>query len=88
MALGAAIAHWLQLTTWPALAQRVGSALTRALDTIDGYLTTPEVYDKALAAMKKMLDAHLQPSLDAWLRVHAAGHQYALYFRDIRREIE
>jgi hypothetical protein len=36
--------------------------------------------------MKRMLDAHLQPSLDAWLRVHAERGRYALLFRDIRRE--
>ena len=33
-------------------------------------------------------DPRTQPSLDAWLRVHSKGHNYGLYFRDVRRETE
>jgi len=53
---------------------------------MDGYLTPPELHDSVVAAMRQMLDAHAQPSLDAWLRVHADRAHYALVFRDMRRE--
>ena len=49
-------------------------------------MTPPELYDNVLSAMRQMLDAHAQPSLDAWLRVHAPRARYALVFRDLRRE--
>ena len=53
---------------------------------IDGVVTPPELYDNVVGAMKLMLDAHAQPSLDAWLRCQAQRARYALVFRDIRRE--
>ncbi len=71
---------------WLGLREQSQARAPELVKMIDGHLTTPEGYDKALAAMKRMLDAHLQPSLDAWLRVHAEQSRYALVFRDIRRE--
>lgn len=53
---------------------------------IDSFMTPPEVYGDVLTAMRQMLDAHAQPSLDSWLRVHADRAKYALVFRDMRRE--
>lgn len=53
---------------------------------IDGFMTTPDVYEHVVSAMRQMLDAHMQPSLDSWLRVHADRARYALVFRDLRRE--
>ena len=71
---------------WLGLREQSQARAPELVKMIDSHLTTPEGYDKALAAMKRMLDAHLQPSLDAWLRVHAEQGRYALVFRDIRRE--
>ena len=53
---------------------------------IDQFVTTPDQHPEVLAAMRQMLDAHAQPSLDSWLRVHAGRARYALVFRDLRRE--
>jgi hypothetical protein len=71
---------------WLGLREQSQARAPELVRMIDGCLITPESYDRALAAMKRMLDAHLQPSLDAWLRVHAERGRYALLFRDIRRE--
>lgn len=71
---------------WLGLREQSQARAPELVRMIDGHLITPESYDRALAAMKRMLDAHLQPSLDAWLRVHAERGRYALLFRDIRRE--
>ena len=37
-------------------------------------------------AIALVADPAFQPSLDAWLRVHADSAQYALFFRDTQRE--
>ncbi len=71
---------------WLGLREQSQARAPELVKMIDNHLTTPDHYEKALAAMKRMLDAHLQPSLDAWLRVHAERARYALVFRDIRRE--
>ncbi len=71
---------------WLGLREQSKEKAPELVRMIDGYLTPPEFYDKAVNGMKRMLDAHLQPSLDAWLRVHAPKGKYALVFRDIRRE--
>ena len=71
---------------WLGLREQSQARAPELVKMIDGHLTTPDGYDRALAAMKRMLDAHQQPSLDAWLRVHAEQGRYALVFRDIRRE--
>jgi len=71
---------------WLGLREQSQARAPELVRMLDGHLITPDSYDRALAAMKRMLDAHLQPSLDAWLRVHAERGRYALLFRDIRRE--
>lgn len=71
---------------WLGLREQSQARAPELVQMIDSHMITPDRYGQALAAMKRMLDAHLQPSLDAWLRVHAEGEQYALIFRDIRRE--
>ena len=71
---------------WLGLREQSQARAPELIKMIDSYMTTPDCYDHALAAMKRMLDAQQQPSLDAWLRVHAEGEHYALVFRDIRRE--
>ena len=71
---------------WIGLREQSQARAPELVKMIDQHLITPDGYDKAIAAMKRMLDAHLQPSLDAWLRVHAERARYALVFRDIRRE--
>jgi hypothetical protein len=71
---------------WLGLREQSQARAPELVKMIDGQLTPPEHYEQVIAAMRKMLDAHLQPSLDAWLRVHAERAKYALMFRDIRRE--
>lgn len=71
---------------WLGLREQSQARAPELVKMIDSQFTPPESYDRVIAAMKKMLDAHLQPSLDAWLRVHAERAKYALMFRDIRRE--
>jgi hypothetical protein len=71
---------------WLGLREQSQARAPELVRMIDGHLIAPESYERALAAMKRMLDAHLQPSLDAWMRVHAERGRYALLFRDIRRE--
>jgi hypothetical protein len=71
---------------WLGLREQSQARAPELVRMIDGYLCPPELYGRAVAGMKKMLDAHAQPSLDAWLRVHADRGKYALVFRDIRRE--
>lgn len=71
---------------WLGLREQSQQKAPELVRMIDGYLTPPEFYDKAILGMRKMLDAHAQPSLDAWLRVHADKGKYALIFRDLRRE--
>ena len=42
-------------------------------------------------ALGQVADPRFQPSLEAWLRVHASVSEYALYFRDAsleRREFD
>ena len=71
---------------WLGLREQSQARAPELVRMIDGHLIAPESYERALAAMKRMLDAHLQPSLDAWMRVHAERGRYALLFRDIRSE--
>ncbi len=53
---------------------------------IEGVITKPADYISIREALSVVADPSRQPSLDAWLRVHADHAQYALYFRDIVRE--
>lgn len=71
---------------WLGLREQSQARAPALVRYIDGFLTPPELYDNVLAAMKQMLDAHAQPSLDSWLRVHAERAKYALVFRDTQRE--
>ena len=71
---------------WLGLREQSQARAPELVEMIDSHLTTPDRYDLALTLMKRMLDAQQQPSLDAWLRVHAEGEKFALVFRDIRRE--
>lgn len=58
------------------------------LKVIANCVALPRDYEGIREALDKVADPQVQPSLDAWLRVHANGHQYALYFRDLARERE
>jgi hypothetical protein len=55
---------------------------------VEATISPPAIYRSIRKSLSRVADPRTQPSLDAWLRVHAAGHQYALYFRDVRRELE
>ncbi|PCC72770.1 hypothetical protein SAMN02745121_01887 [Nannocystis exedens] len=71
---------------WIGLREQSAARAPALVRYMDGYLTPPELHESVVAAMRQMLDAHAQPSLDAWLRVHADRARYALVFRDMRRE--
>lgn len=71
---------------WLGLREQSAARAPALIRYMDGFLTPPELHEHVVAAMRQMLDAHAQPSLDAWLRVHADRARYALVFRDIRRE--
>lgn len=58
------------------------------LKVIHNCVALPVDYEGIRGALDKVADPQVQPSLDAWLRVHANGHHYALYFRDLARERE
>lgn len=71
---------------WLGLREQSAARAPALIRYMDGFLTPPELHEHVIAAMRQMLDAQAQPSLDAWLRVHAERAKYALVFRDIRRE--
>lgn len=58
------------------------------LGLIQSMLSFPGDYPSILEALSAVADPAYQPSLDAWLRVHARQTNYALFFRDIGREKE
>jgi hypothetical protein len=73
---------------WFRLGQAVVEQTPELIPVIEATLSPPGVYTSIREALSSVADPRTQPSLDAWLRVHSGGHQYALFFRDIRREVE
>jgi hypothetical protein len=71
---------------------KLGSAIVERapelVPVVEATISPPAIYRSIRKSLSRVADPRTQPSLDAWLRVHAAGHQYALYFRDVRRELE
>jgi len=55
-------------------------------DIFDGAVSTPLDYTSIREAISMVSNPEFQPSLDAWLRVHADAANYALYFRALARE--
>ncbi len=76
---------------WQVLMRHAQERVPELLSVVDERLSTPVDYTQIREALSLVADPRYQPSLDAWLRVHAASAQYALYFRDAsleRRELE
>ncbi len=73
---------------WFALGQAIVNDAPELIPVVEAMISPPAVYRSVLESLSLVANPRTQPSLDAWLRVHSEGHQYALYFRDIRRENE
>lgn len=73
---------------WFKLGQTIVERSPELVPVIEATISPPGIYRSIRKSLSRVADPRTQPSLDAWLRVHAAGHHYALYFRDIRRERE
>lgn len=76
---------------WRVLMRHSQERVPELLTVVDDRLSTPVDYTQIREALSLVADPRYQPSLDAWLRVHASTAQYALYFRDAsleRRELE
>lgn len=71
---------------WEKLRSMAAEKVPELSTVIDGMLTTPADYYSIREAIALVADPADQPSLDAWLRVHADSAQYALFFRDTHRE--
>ena len=56
------------------------------LPVFDARIAGPSDYTSVREALALIADPSFQPSLDAWLRVHASTAQYALLFRDANVE--
>lgn len=76
---------------WRLLIRHSQERVPELLGIYDEKLAVPRDYTSIREALSLVADPRFQPSLDAWLRVHANETQYALYFRDAsleRREFE
>ncbi len=71
---------------WFALGQAILERASELIPVIESSLSSPDLYTQVREGLDLVADPRGQPCLDAWLRVHSQGHQYALYFRDIRKE--
>ena len=72
--------RWRKLTTHAQ--ERVPELIT----LFKAIISLPSDYTSIREALALVSDPVDQPSLDAWLRIHADADQYALYFRDASRE--
>jgi hypothetical protein len=76
---------------WRVLLRHVRERAPELLAIFEAKIAKPDDYTSIREALELVADPRFQPSLDAWLRVHASQAQYAMYFRDAsleRREIE
>jgi hypothetical protein len=76
---------------WRVLMRHSHERVPELISVYEGRLAVPADYTHIREALSLVADPRYQPSLDAWLRVHANSAQYALYFRDAsleRREFE
>jgi hypothetical protein len=76
---------------WRVLLRHVRERAPELLAVFEAKIAKPDDYTSIREALELVADPRFQPSLDAWLRVHASQAQYAMYFRDAsleRREIE
>ncbi len=71
---------------WDRLMDDIRKHEPELLKVIHNCVALPVDYKSVREALDKVANPQVQPSLDAWLRVHADVGQYALYFRDRARE--
>lgn len=76
---------------WRVLLRHVRERVPELMAVFEARLAGAGDYVNIREALAQVADPRFQPSLDAWLRVHAPVAEYALYFRDAsleRREFE
>jgi hypothetical protein len=71
---------------WNTLLDHADDKVPELRGVVDARLSGPADYTQIREALALIADPEFQPSLDAWLRVHADSAQYALYFRDVELE--
>jgi hypothetical protein len=71
---------------WELFLQHIDEKVPELRGIVDNIYSQPADYTSIHEAMALVSDPRFQPSLDAWLRVHAGDAQFALYFRDTARE--
>lgn len=73
---------------WRQLLDAAEERTPELLPMIRGLVADPDDYTLVREALTLVAPAEMQPSLEAWLRVHADADDYALVFRDLDREEE
>ncbi len=76
---------------WRVLLRHIRERAPELVQVFEQRLAVPADYTSIREALNLVADPRFQPSLEAWLRVHASAAEYALYFRDAtleRREID
>ncbi|HWB76936.1 MAG TPA: hypothetical protein VG755_18340 [Nannocystaceae bacterium] len=76
---------------WRVLLRHTRERVPELMSVFEARLAPPSEYTLIREALEHVADPRFQPSLEAWLRVHAPIAQYALYFRDAsleRREFD
>ncbi|MBK8713894.1 MAG: hypothetical protein IPN32_04025 [Deltaproteobacteria bacterium] len=76
---------------WRVLLRHTRERAPELMSVFEAKLAGPADYVTIREALELVADPRFQPSLDAWLRVHASIAEYALYFRDAsleRREFD
>ncbi len=76
---------------WRVLLRHVRERVPELMSVFEARIAGAVDYVNVREALAQVADPRYQPSLDAWLRVHAPVAEYALYFRDAsleRREFE
>ena len=73
---------------WKDLLDAAREKTPELLPVIEGLVARPSDYTLVREALALVAPAEAQPSLEAWLRVHADADDYAFVFRDLDREEE
>lgn len=72
---------------WRGLLAQAGAQVPELVPVMEAALVGPRDYTAIREALALLSNPSEQPSLDAWLRVHAeTAGEYALYFRDVAKE--
>ncbi|MBC8068090.1 MAG: hypothetical protein IAG13_07140 [Deltaproteobacteria bacterium] len=71
---------------WRVLLRHIRERVPELMSVFEARLAPPGDYTSIREALGHVADPRFQPSLEAWLRVHAPVSQYALYFRDASLE--